>query len=92
MPIDEPAECISGPHKRLQPAQGKNRAGVVTQFDGNFSNNYEGTINCRGSSGIDYGEGENVRYVNQPDMTVDDVDALVDGVHEYGYRANPKEY
>lgn len=86
MPIDEPAACINGPSKRLQPAQGKTNVGIVTSWDGNFSNNYDGAVNCRTSTGIAYGEGENVQYVNQPDMTVDDPDALVDGVHEYGYR------
>ena len=86
MPISEPAECINGPHKRLQPAQGKNRAGIVTVFDGNFSNNYEGATNCRAASRIDYGEGQTVEYVNQPSMTPDDPDSGVDGIREYGGR------
>lgn len=87
MPINEPAARIGTPGKgKIQPAQGKTRAGIVTVWDGNFSNNYDGEVNCRGAGSIHYGEGENVEYVNQPDVTPDDSDALVDGVHEYGYR------
>ena len=83
MPITDPAATICGPQQRLQPAQGKNPTGVVSQMDGNFSNNYEGKVNCRTASSIVYGEGENVDYVNQPNQTVDDPDAQVDGVREY---------
>ena len=86
MPIQEPAECINGPQKKLQPARGKYDVGVVSNFDGNFSNNYEGKINCRKATEIHYGEGQFQEYVNQPSMTADDPDAQVDGVHEYGYR------
>jgi hypothetical protein len=84
MPINEQAARI-GNGKQVQPAQGKTRAGIVTVWDGNFSNNYDGAVNCRGASRINYGEGETVEYVNQPDMTPDDPDAQVDGVCEYGY-------
>jgi hypothetical protein len=86
MPINESAECINGPHKKLQPARGKNDVGVVAIFDGNFSNNYEGKINCRTATQIHYGPGEYNQYVNRPYQTPDDPDSAVDGVHEYGYR------
>ncbi len=82
MSITDPAACI-GNGKAVQPARGKNPVGVVSTFDGNFSNNYEGKVNCRTASSIAYGEGENVDYVNQPNQTVDDPDAAVDGVREY---------
>ena len=84
MPINEPAARIDGPQKRLQPARGKNDVGVVAMADGNFSSNYEGKVNCRRSTGIAYGPGESVQYVNQPDMTPDDPDAMVDGVEAFG--------
>lgn len=85
MPIREPAARI-GNGKQVQPAQGKQgRAGVVAIFDGNFSNNYDGAINCRGASRIHYGPGEYTEYINQPDQTPDDPDIMVDGVCEYGY-------
>jgi hypothetical protein len=86
MPIREPAARIDGPQKKLQPAPGKHPAGVVANNDGNFSNNYEGKINCRGATHIQYGEGLYVEYVNQPIRTAEDPDSIVDGVHEYGYR------
>lgn len=68
---------------QVQPDGGKNDVGIVTNWDGNFSNNYEGKVNCRTAGQIDYGEGENQGYVNQPDMTVDSPDADVEGVREY---------
>lgn len=86
MPIREPAARIDGPQKKLQPARGKYNVGVVANADGNFSNNYEGLVNCRTATQIHYGEGETNQYVNRPDQTPDDPDAAVDGVHEYGYR------
>ena len=86
-PIREPAARIDGPQRKLQPAQGKQgRAGVVANFDGNFSNNYQGHVNCRGADHIHYGEGECTQYINQPDQTPDNPYGPVDGVHEYGYR------
>lgn len=92
MPIREPAARIATPGKgKVQPAGGKYNAGVVTVWDGNFSNNYDGAINCRTSTGIHYGEGECVEYVNQPDVLPGDEDALVDDVHEYGYRETKRD-
>lgn len=89
MPINGPAARI-GNGSKVQPAPGKYKAGVVTVWDGNFSNNYDGVTNCRGASHIHYGEGECVEYVHGPTVTPDDNDALVDGVHEYGYRDFPE--
>jgi hypothetical protein len=85
MPIREPAARI-GNGAKVQPARGKNNVGVVTNWDGNFSNNYENHVNCRTATEIHYGEGEYNQYVNRPDQTPDDPDSAVDGVHEYGYR------
>jgi hypothetical protein len=68
---------------QVQPDGGKNDVGIVTNWDGNFSNNYEGKVNCRKATHIHYGEGECNEYVNQPDMTPDDPTADVDGVREY---------
>ena len=84
MPIDEPAARINTPGNRVQPAPGKYDVGIVAMHDGNFSSNYEGKVNCRRSTGIAYGPGENVQYVNQADMTPDDPDAMVDGVQAFG--------
>ena len=89
MPIQEPAESITGPYKKLQPSMGKNRVGIVSNFDGNFSNNYDGATNSRYADHVHYGCGDHQEYTHQPEMNDDDSDALVDGVHEYGYREVP---
>lgn len=83
MPIQESAENIDSVQHQIQPAQGKNPVGIMSQMDGNFSNNYEGKKNARTATSIHYGEGECNQYENRPDQTPDDPDSAVDGVREY---------
>lgn len=84
MPINEQAARIATPGKgKVQPARGKGNVGIVTVWDGNFSNNYPGEVNCRTSSHINYGDGPCVEYVNQGDMEGDDPRGDLKNVREY---------
>lgn len=51
-----PAEEMNGPWRQIQPEQGTRPVGILTNFDGNYSTNYDMVKNVRHIDHICYGE------------------------------------
>lgn len=50
------AASMDGPQRQLQPDQGNRPVGILTNFDGNYSTNYDMVKNVRTIDHIHYGE------------------------------------